>query len=132
MPDEDFSESVKKGSDDLIEASRRIGSGIRYIFQSVSIWFDHHPKLNWIILAPLSAGIGRVAIEIISWFHIYFFGAIVPIQRDIAVAVFPAPIGFTLGVLSVFFILYVLVSYFKFIALRQRIDELETQIEDET
>lgn len=131
MTDEDVSESVKKGSNNLIEASRRFINGIYYISCSVSIWFDHHPKLKWVILAPLSAGIGRIGIEIISWFHIYFFGAIVPMERDVTVAVFPAPIGLTLWVLSVFFILYVLASYFRFVTLRQRLDKLETQIEDE-
>jgi predicted lysophospholipase L1 biosynthesis ABC-type transport system permease subunit len=132
MADENFSETVEKSSDNLIEASRRFRSGLHYMSRSLSIWFDDHSKLKWIILTLLSSIIGRVAIEMISWFHIYFFGAIVPIQRDVTVSVFPAPIGFTLWVLSVLFILYVLASYFRFVALRQRLDELETQIEDET
>lgn len=132
MTDEEFSENVEKGSDNLIEAFRRFRYGLYHISRSVTIWFDHHPLLKWVILALLSTGTGIVAVEIISKLHSYFFGAIVPIQRDATVSVFPAPIGFTLWLFSVLFILYVLASYFRFVALRQRIDELEERVEKKT
>ncbi|MDR5672468.1 hypothetical protein RH858_04800, partial [Halalkaliarchaeum sp. AArc-GB] len=122
--------NIKKGSDNLIEAFTRLREGVHYLSRSLSIWFDRHPVLKWIILAPASAIIGGLGIRLLTGVYVYFFGATVPISRDVKVEVFPAPIGFTLWVLLFAFVLFVLLAYFRFVTLRQRLDELEKQTQE--
>lgn len=128
MSDEDISENVKNGSDNILEGYNQLREGLHHLLRSLSIWVEGHPVLKWIILTPASAIIGKFGIQILTQGYVYFFGSTVPISRDVKVEVFPAPIGFTLWILLSAFVLLALLVYFRFVTLRQRIDELETQI----
>ena len=83
MPDEDSRNSLKQGSDDVINGFRQLASGSKQISISVASWFDSHPILKWIIITPVSAFVGNLAIQLISAVHAYFYQATVPISRDV-------------------------------------------------
>lgn len=129
MSDTDFSETVKEGSNNIIEGLSRLKEGIHHFSRSLSIWFSSHRLLKYLILAPVSAVIGSFGIQMLTQIYAYFFSVTVPISRDIEVSVFPAPIGFTLWVLLTGFILAAILVSIRFVKLRQRIDELEEQIQ---
>lgn len=129
MSNDDVTDDLRKGSDNILKGVGRLRVGFSHFSRSLSIWFNNHPGLKWIILAPVSAIVGNIGIRLLTGVYIYFFGATVPISRDVEVEVFPAPIGFTLWILLWGFILFALLTYFRFVTLRQRIEDLEQQIQ---
>ena len=129
MSDGDLSESVKTGSNNLVEGVGLVKHGVHHLLRSLTMWLDRHRILKWVILTPVSALIGNFSIRALTQGYIYFFGATVPINRDVKVSVFPAPIGFTLWILSTGFVLFGILSYIRFVTLRQQVDDLEKQIQ---
>ena len=87
MSDDDLSESVERGSNNMIEGVSKLRAGGHHFFRSLSIWFERHPILKWILIAPLSAVVGNYGIQILTWIYAYFFGATVSISRDAMVEV---------------------------------------------
>jgi len=128
MPKEDLSESIKEGSNSVIEGFNHLKEGLNHYRDSLSIWFEQHWLIKNGILLLISAMVGPILVQLINRIQIYFFGAVVPINRDIQVEIFPVPIGFTLWIFSIVFILLSLRAYFRFISLRQRIEEIEKNI----
>jgi len=121
---------LKKGSNSIANGVYNIRDGIVYLFGYFRDWLQNHPILKWVVLTPLSAGFGSLVIRLLNSTYVYFFGENVAISRDVEVEVFPAPIGFTLWLLLTITILITVTSYIKFVSLRQRIDELEKQIQE--
>lgn len=78
----------------------------------------------------ISTAISPVLLQILTRVQTYLFGAVVAVSRDISVEIFPAPVGFTLWILSIGFIALGLQSYIKFVSLRQRIEELEDHLDN--
>lgn len=130
MSDDNEPESIKKGSDNIVEGVNTLATGLNQVIGWLASWFNDHPLLKFIILAPLSGVIGHFGVRILSIAHIYFFGRIVPVGRDVKVQVFPAPVGFTLWILSTALILFVLLVYFRFVTLCRRIEDLERHMGD--
>ena len=129
MSDGDLIGNIEEGSNNIIEGISRLREGLQHYSRSLSIWFEAHPLLKFVIGAPVSAIVGTIGLQILTWGYAYFFGATVPVSRDLKVEVFPAPVGFTLWVLLTCFVLFALLSYFRFVILRQRINQLENQIQ---
>ena len=125
MSDDDSMNSLRQGSDDVIDGFRQLASGSKQISASIASWFDAHPILKWVIITPVSAFVGNLAIQLISAVHAYFYRATVPISRDIKLEVFPLPVGFSLWILTVAFVLLSISVYFRIVTLRQRIEDLE-------
>lgn len=125
MSDDEVSENVKKGSNSVIEGFYHLKQGVDHYVRSLSIWFEQHPWIKNGIMIVVSVIVGPVLLRILNQIQVYLFGAVVPIGRDISVEIFPVPIGFTLWILSVSFILITLQAYFRFVSLRQRVEELE-------
>jgi len=72
MSDADFSETVKKGSNNMIEGLSQLKEGLHHFSRSLSIWFERHSFFKFIILAPISAVIGKFGIQILSQIYVYF------------------------------------------------------------
>ena len=104
--------------------------GLNHYVSSLGVWFEQHPWIKNGILLVISAIVGPVFVQILSQMQIYLFGAIVPISRDVRVEIFPAPIGVTLWILSISFVLLSLQAYFRFISFRNRIEELENHLDN--
>ena len=130
MSDDEFSENVKKGSDSVREGFYHLKEGLNHYVSSLGVWFEQHPWIKNGILLVISAIVGPVFVQILSQMQIYLFGAIVPISRDVRVEIFPAPIGVTLWILSISFVLLSLQAYFRFISFRNRIEELENHLDN--
>ena len=131
MSDDDLSENLRQGSDNIVEGVRNLKDGIQQYTHSLSIWFGQHPLIKNAIILLISVVVSPILAQMLTQVHLYLFGAIVPISRDVKVEAFPAPIGFTLWVLSFVFILFILQAYFKFISLRQRIENIESKIKND-
>jgi hypothetical protein len=130
MSDDELSESVEAGSNNIVEGVNQLKQGLQYLSRSLGIWLNRHPFLKWLIVPTVSALIGGFTLRILARGHEFFFGAVAPISRDVKVTVFPAPVGFTLWILSTAFILFAILGYFRFVILRQQIEDLESQIQD--
>lgn len=130
MPDEDMSKNLKKGSNSVLEGLNHLKEGLNHYRNSLAIWFEQHWLIKNGILFLVSAMVGPILVQLINRIQIYFFGAVVPISRDVQVEIFPVPIGFTLWIFSIAFVLLSLQAYFRFVSLRQRIEELENNIDN--
>ena len=130
MSDDELSENVKKGSNSVIVGFCHLKEGLNHYVSSLSIWFEQHPWIKNGIMIGVSAIVGPILLRILTQIQIFLFGAVVPISRDVRVEIFPAPVGFTLWILSIGFVLLSLQAYFRFVSLRQRIEELERNVDD--
>ena len=125
MSDGDSMDNLKQGSDDIVNGFQQLTGGTKQVTLSIASWFDAHPILKWVIITPISALIGNFAIRLLSASHAYFYGATVPINRDVKLEAFPLPVGFSLWLLTFAFVLLTISMYFRTVTLRQRIEELE-------
>jgi len=130
MSEDDVSENVKKGSDNIVEGLSRLRDGLTQYYHSLSTSLENHPIIKFIVFAPVSAGIASLGLQAVNWISVYFFGATGIVSRDLRVQTFPAPIGFTLWVLLTLFVLFVILVYLRLVTLRQRIDSLEEQVQN--
>jgi hypothetical protein len=130
MSDDDPSESIKKGSNSVIAGFYHLKEGLNHYVSSLGSWFEQHPWIKNGIMLVVSATVGPVLLRVLTQIQIYLFGAVVPISRDVRVEIFPAPIGFTLWIFSIGFILLSLQAYFRFVSFRQRIEALEKNHDD--
>lgn len=124
----DISQNLQKAGDDFVEGARRFRDSLAYLTESISLFLDNHRLLKAAILLPVSAALGGAALHGIARVHLFLFGAIVPVSRDIEVTVFPAPIGTTLWILTVSIILLTLYLIIRLVTLRQRIEDLEDKV----
>jgi len=130
MSDDSLSENFEKGSNSVVEGLYHLKEGLNHYESSLNIWFEQHPWIKNGILLVVSAIVGPVLVQILTRIQIYLFGAVVPISRDVRVETFPAPIGFTLWILSIGFVLLSLQAYFRFVSMRQRIEEIEKNLDN--
>lgn len=130
MSDENQPDHFKRGSDNIYGGTRQLTKGLAQTSLWIGNWLNGHPILKFAVLAPVSTILGAVVIGILTSAHTYFFGAVGVISRDLKVQVFPAPVGFSLWILSITFAFFALLAYFRFVTLRQRITDLERMVDD--
>ena len=128
MSDTDPSENVKKGSDNIIQSLNLLKQGLQHYILSIKASAKQHPIIASFILAPITTVAGGAIIKGLNSIYTYFFGATVAVSRDIAVKVFPAPVGFTLWILLTGFLLHSLLSYFRLKELDQKIKQIEQEV----
>lgn len=120
-------ERLRKGSDELTEGLAKTTSGISRIILSLWDRLEGHPVLKTIIVASGSAVIGKTVWSVLGAAHTFFFGETAVISRDVSVQTFPAPLGFSVLVISVALVAVIIAGYLRFVSLRQRIEQLEAK-----
>jgi hypothetical protein len=134
MVDDQGGRADKSASDHRKEASESLHGVIAnfsdFIHHGVTAGgatLDNHPWIKKIVqtavLGAVVTGIGYT----LGFLHWYFFGSVIPMQRDAAVQTFPLPIGATLWILLGLSIGTLMYSWYKIVSLRKRVDKLESK-----
>lgn len=123
--DEEKSDHLRNASDSLLEGSSNLSKATEHVYRWLNKWMKDHPFLKWIIGLPIAYYLTQIMLEIGGLFFRYFFGRLVPIQNDVSVATHPLPVGFSLNVLYLLWLISAFFAFRRFITLRKRIERLE-------
>lgn len=129
MSDDDPSKDLKEGSDRLVDGVEEIGAAMGHFSRSISVWFNQHPVIRFVVLAPVSAVVGWALIQVVEFVQNLFYGRTAPIGRDIQLGTFPIPVGLSLWLLTILMVFVIFVGYFRFVSMRQKIERMEEKLE---
>jgi hypothetical protein len=118
------------GSGRLVDGISNIIEGMRHIKLYFKRWRGRHPYIRFIldlvIGAVILSGLGRVA----KVAYEFFFGRVVVAGNDVGTATTPLPLGLSVNILFILWLVTAYVGFIKLVRLRQRIVKLENQSEN--
>ena len=126
MASDDQEDSLREGSEDILQGVTHLSKGVRQVSRSISGWFDRHPYLKYLLLTTVSIAITPLILQVGAFLEGLIFSRTLPISRDVSVEVFPIPIGFSLWLVSGAFVFLFLFTYFRLVGLQMRVEELES------
>lgn len=123
--DRNPSEHLREASNSLLNALSSFSSTVENLLRWLWFWFEDHPVVRWFVLLPIGWIVIQGLLEFVGRFSIFFFGAVIPTSRDIQVETHPIPIGLSLNILFLLWILTTFAAYRRIAILRRRIEILE-------
>jgi len=118
------------GSGRLVDGISNIIEGMRHIKLFLKQWRAMHPYIRFIldlvIGGVILSGLGRVA----KVAYEFFFGRVVVAGNDLGTATTPLPLGLSVNILFILWLVTAYVGFIRLVRLRQRVAELENQSEN--
>lgn len=123
------SEHLRKASDSGLDTASNLGRTIVHLSRWIRSWLERHWVIKWIGGGLALSGITWVVIQFLGRIYDYYFGMTGVIGRDLIVQTHPLPVGFSLQVLFILFVILGAVGYFRIASLRRRVEALEDKQE---
>ncbi|MFC7043622.1 hypothetical protein [Halonotius sp. GCM10025705] len=118
------------GSGRLVDGISNIIEGMRHIKLFLKQWRARHTYIRFIldlvIGGVILSGLGRVA----KVAYEFFFGRVVVAGNDLGTATTPLPLGLSVNILFILWLVTAYVGFIRLVRLRQRVVELENQSEN--
>jgi uncharacterized integral membrane protein len=115
------------GSGRLVDGVSNIMEGMRHIKLFFKQWRAKHPYVRFIldlvVGGVILSGLGRVA----KIAYEFFFGRVVVAGNDLGTATTPLPLGLSVNILFILWLVTAYVGFIRLVRLRQRVVELENQ-----
>jgi len=119
------SERLKTGSNQLSSGILQTILGLMNISRSFPQKLDEYPKLKWLLNISFGGFLFNLLLRVGGDLHQYFFGGNVYTSGDIEVGTFPFPVGLSLWVIVNIWFVSILIIFVKYVELRKRVDKLE-------
>jgi len=118
------------GSGRLVDGISHIIDGMNHIKLFLKQWRSKHPYIRFVLDLLVGSVVLYVIGRVAKVGYEFFFGKIVVAGNDVGTATTPLPLGLSVNILFILWLVTAYVGFVRLVQLRQRIVELENQLEN--
>jgi uncharacterized integral membrane protein len=118
------------GSGRLVDGISNITEGMSHIKLFLIQWRSDHPYFRFLLDLVVGGAVLTVLGRVAKVSYEFFFGRVVVAGNDLGTATTPLPLGLSVNLLFILWLVTSYVGFIRLVRLRQRISELENQSEN--